>query len=49
MKVWVDGYGYGGHLMCQEYPEYNFLDVFYEGIEKDVNHPVFGGKSMVSF
>ena len=48
MKVWVDGTAYGGHVICQEFPQYNYLEVFNEAVEKEVNHPLFGGKAKVS-
>ena len=47
MKVWNDGNQWGGHLTCQEVPSLNCLEVFTDGVEKSVDHPIFGGKATV--
>jgi hypothetical protein len=47
MKVWKDGKSWAGHLTCREIPEWNNLDIFTEGVEKNVDHPVYGGKAKV--
>lgn len=47
MKVWKDGNLWGGHMTCRENPAYNCLETFVDGVEKTVDHPLFGGKAKV--
>jgi hypothetical protein len=47
IKVWSDGNLWGGHMTCKEHPELNSLEVFNLGVEKSVDHPIFGGKAKV--
>jgi len=48
MKVWSDGNLWGGHMTCMEHPEFNCFEVMTLGVEKTVDHPVFGGKAKAS-
>jgi hypothetical protein len=47
MKVWQDGDAWGGHVFCHEDPKFNCVEVFTDGVEKSVDHPMFGGKAQV--
>ena len=47
LKVWNDGNLWGGHMTCREHPAFNCFDVVAEGVEKTVDHPLFGGKAKV--
>jgi hypothetical protein len=47
MKVWNDGNLWGGQVTCAEYPEFNCVESFPDGVEKVVDHPLFGGKAKV--
>lgn len=44
---WVDG-KVVANMTCKEIPELSSLDTYTEGVEKDVDHPIFGGKGKVS-
>jgi hypothetical protein len=48
MKVWNVGNVWGGHVTCQEHPEFNCLEMFTDGVEKAVDNPLYGGKAKVS-
>ena len=48
MKLWKDGDQFGGHITCQEHPQFNSLEVMTEGVEKCVDSPIWGGKAKVS-
>jgi len=47
MKVWNDGNLWGGQVTCAEYPEFNCVESFPDGVEKVVDHPLFGGKAKI--
>ncbi len=34
-------------MCCEECPDMNMFDSFKEGVEKEVDHPLFGGKAKV--
>ena len=36
------------YFKCDEMPELNLLDTYTEGVEKQMNHAMFGGKATVS-
>ena len=47
MKCGQDGKTYYAHITCDELPEMNDLDSFHEGQEKNMDHPLVGGKATV--
>ena len=49
LKVWKDANIWGFYLTCRELPLLNILETFLDGIEKEVDHPMFGGKAKVSW
>ncbi len=36
-----------GMICCEECSEMNNLDSFTEGVDKEIDHPLFGGKATV--
>ena len=48
MKIWSDYQIWGSYLTCRELTGLNILVTFLEGVEKAVDHPMFGGKAKVS-
>ena len=49
LKVWKDAHIWGFYLTCRELPHLNILETFQDGVEKNVEHPMFCGKAKVCF
>lgn len=49
LKVWKDAHIWGFYLTCRELPHLNILETFLDGVEKAVDHPMFGGKAKVRY
>lgn len=45
MRIWRESStSWGSQLSCLEHPEMNSLEILVEGVEKFIDHPLFGGK-----
>jgi hypothetical protein len=47
LKVWNDKDIWGLYLRCREIPRLNLWNSFVDGVEKRMDHPLFGGSCKV--
>ena len=49
LRIWRDGELWCCSFMCREIPELGAFEAVTDGVEKTVDHYLFGGKAKVSF